>query len=90
MGSLRAYYARRARFLFVERGLRQGNRFWMVFGGAVVAGRLLRRAFGRVSETLTVEQLQPGQSVLVTAIVPPTRADKRAARSARRAARRAG
>lgn len=90
MGALRSYYTRRARFLFVERGLRQGNRFWLVFGGALVAGRLLRRTFGRVSETLSIEQLAPGQSVVITAIAPPTRADKRAARAARRGAGRAG
>lgn len=82
--TLSRWYARRARFLFVERGLRGGSKPWLVFGGIFVAAQAYKRFLGRMPQVLTIDTLEPGQSITVTAIRPPTRADKRAARRARR------
>jgi hypothetical protein len=81
---VRGWYARRARFLFVERGLRRGDRFWLVVGGVVVGQRVLKRTFGRSEQGLTTETLRPGQSVTISVVSAPKRAERRALKQQKR------
>jgi hypothetical protein len=73
-------YARRA---FVSRGLLGGNRTWLVIGGTVWAGRLIRRTVGRAETIAATEVLKPGEFVTIRTIQPPTRHERKAARRAR-------
>ncbi len=90
MKRLARFYARRARVLFLDRGLRGGDRFWLVFGGLFVFRRVLAHASGRVPQHLTTERLEPGHSVLVTAIPAPKGRRERKAEKRYRKALRAG
>jgi hypothetical protein len=74
-------YARRA---FVYRGLMDGNRAWLVLGGTVWAGRLIRGMVGRRETIAATEVLKPGHIVTIRAIQPPTRHERKAARRSRR------
>jgi hypothetical protein len=79
-GGIVGWYSRRARFLFIERGLRGGDRFWLIMGGLFVGTRLVKRTIGRVEETLTLDTLKPGQSMTISVMAPPKRAARRAAK----------
>jgi hypothetical protein len=46
-----------------DRGLGDGNRFWLVVGGVAVLARLTRRAMRRESEVIFSEKLAPGESI---------------------------
>lgn len=72
--------------LLKKRALREG-----VFGGswpwrfvavAVFGLPLLRRIMGRHTEILLVEELRPGDRMLITPIAPTTRRQRRKARAA--------
>jgi hypothetical protein len=80
VSKLTKWYARRARFLFVERGLRGGNRTWLVLGGAFVAQRMVKKTFGRVPEMLVLDELKPGESITITTARVPTRKERKAAK----------
>jgi hypothetical protein len=55
----------------VRRGVLGNDRFWR-FVAAVIFGRqLLRKVLGREPQLLSVERLDPGQSVHIAAIPPP-------------------
>ena len=73
-------YLRRQGFY---KGWLGGSRFWMVVGGAAWAGRSFRRTFGRNEEIAAIEYLKPGQFVKISAIRPPTRRERKAARQAK-------
>ena len=70
-------YLRRQGFY---RGWLGGSRFWMLVGGAAWATRTFRRTFGKNVEIAAVEYLKPGQFVKITAIRPPSRSERKAAR----------
>jgi len=44
---------------------------------------LLRKAFGKSVEVVSIEKLKPGQAVRIEAIGPPSKAERKAARRAR-------
>jgi hypothetical protein len=70
-------FARRAA---ISRGVLGGNRTWLTIGGVVWAGRLVRKLFGRIETVAAIEVLHPGQFVMISAIEPPSRRARRAAR----------
>lgn len=49
-----------------DRGLGDGNRFWLVIGGVAVIARLARRAMHRDPEIVFSEKLSPGESIRIT------------------------
>lgn len=49
-----------------DRGLGDGNRFWLVLGGVAVVARLTRRAMRREPEVVFSQKLSPGESIRVT------------------------
>lgn len=49
-----------------DRGLGDGNRFWLVVGGVALFARLARRAMRREPEVVFSEKLSPGESISVT------------------------
>lgn len=75
-------YARRAG---LYKGLLGGDRRWLVVGGAAWGFRFLKKSFGKVEQVVALEKLEPGQSMLLQAIPPVTRrqrkADRKSARS---------
>lgn len=67
----------------LHKGLLGGRRGWMVVGLFVWGPRLLKRLVGRTEEVLTTERLLPGETVTITTLRPPTRAERKAAARAR-------
>jgi hypothetical protein len=65
------------------KGLFGGSRGWLAVGALLWGPRILRRAFGRSEEVLTVEKLKPGQFIRIDTVKPPTRSQRNAARRAR-------
>ena len=49
-----------------DRGLGDGNRFWLVVGGVAVVARLARRAMHREAEVVFSEKLSAGESIRIT------------------------
>jgi len=49
-----------------DRGLGDGNRFWLVLGGVAVVARLARRTMRREPEVVFSQKLSPGESIRVT------------------------
>lgn len=49
-----------------DRGLGDGNRFWLMLGGVAVVARLARRAMRREPEVVFSEKLSPGESIRIT------------------------
>ena len=68
----------------VYKGLLGGSRLWMAVGAAVWAPRFFKRVLGRVPEFVAREVLEPGQTVCIEAIPPPTAAERDGARRARK------
>jgi hypothetical protein len=54
-----------------QRGVLDGNRAWIVLGGAALVGHLAGRALGRKEEVVFRERLEPGESVRVTHLPRP-------------------
>lgn len=71
------------RQMSVWRGLLGSSRGWRALGITLWSFHLLRRLLGRNPELVAIERLKPGQSMVVTALVPES-----TGRRARRAARR--
>lgn len=67
-----------ARRKSVRQGFLGGDRTWMVIGAMVWVPRLLRRLFGRTSEVVASEVLQPGERLVLTTIPRQTREQRRA------------
>lgn len=67
----------------LHKGLLGGRRGWLVVGVFMWGPRLLKRMFGRTQEVLTTERLAPGETVTITTLRPPTRAERKAAARAR-------
>ena len=66
----------------IYKGLLGGERTWLVLGGAVWAGRFLKKTLGKNEQFVTIEKLLPGQWMSLEAIKAPTRKQKRQARKA--------
>ena len=49
-----------------DRGLGDGNRFWLVVGGVAVVARLARRALNREPEVVFSEKLSAGETIRIT------------------------
>ena len=49
-----------------DRGLGDGNRFWLMIGGLAVLARLRRRAMHRQPEVVFSEKLVSGESIRIT------------------------
>ena len=62
------------------KGLLGGSRGWMAVGVVVWGPRLMKKALGKNEQIVATEVLRPGQALQLTAISPPTRAERRAAR----------
>jgi len=64
------------------KGLLGGQRGWLAVGAVVWAPRLVRKAFGKTEVVVATERLDPGQTLVLSAIPPSTRRERRAQRSA--------
>lgn len=62
----------------IKDGVLGGRRGWLILGVAVWSGRLLKKLVMRSPEVVSVEKLEPGQSVTVTALAPQERRRRRA------------
>ena len=49
-----------------SRGVGDGQRVWLIVGGAAVIARLARRALHREPEVVFSEKIRPGESFVVT------------------------
>jgi hypothetical protein len=58
------------------------NPVWAGMAGTFLVLRVIQRAVARRPEVAAIERLKPGQSVSITAIAPPTRRQRKAARRA--------
>ena len=67
----------------IVKGLVGGQRRWLLIGGVVWTARFARRLFGKNAEIVTIEHMQPGQWMSLRTITPPTRKERKAAKSAR-------
>jgi hypothetical protein len=61
----------------VRRGVLGGDRFWRTIAVMIVAGEVLRRVFGRSPELLSIERLEPGQSVQIRTLPASERRRRR-------------
>ena len=68
-----------ARRLFITRGVIGGSRFWLVVGGSMMAGRVMRRSFGKRPEIVLTEKLRPGHPIRLEAIPQSSRRQRRRA-----------
>ena len=66
----------------LQRGLFGGHRGWMAIGVLVWLPRVLKRLAGRHQELIATERLRPGQTIQLTAVEPPTRSERKAAKRA--------
>ena len=55
---------------------------WAGMAGTFLVLRVILRAVSRRPEVAAIERLKPGQSISITAIAPPTRRQRKAARRA--------
>jgi hypothetical protein len=60
------------------KGLLGGDRTWVLVGAVVWLPRLVKKAFGRTPEVVTIEKLPPGQAIRIQAIPQVTRQQRRA------------
>ncbi|HEY8093534.1 MAG TPA: hypothetical protein VID93_07110 [Acidimicrobiales bacterium] len=58
------------------------NSVWAGMAGTFLMLRVIWRAVGRRPEVVATDRLKPGQSLSITAIAPPTRRQRKAARRA--------
>jgi hypothetical protein len=76
------------------KGLLGGSRGWLAIFGLLGAARFFGKYVGRNVQHVTTEKLLPGQSMTITALATPTRAQRfsaaRANRADKGAARAAG
>lgn len=62
----------------MNRGLLGGSGAWTALFITLVLARRMRRVVGRSDEVVSIEKLQPGETVVLRAIAPLTRAEKKA------------
>ena len=55
---------------------------WAGMAGTFLVLRVIQRAVSRRPEVAAIDRLKPGQSISITAIAPPTRRQRKAARRA--------
>ena len=65
----------------IYKGVLGGSRGWMVLGGIFWFGTFLRRTLGKNPVVVATEVLRPGEFVTIRTISPPTRAQRRAAKT---------
>jgi len=63
----------------VRKGLIGGSRGWMAVGVLVYGWKALRWLTARRPEVVSVERIEPGQTVQITTVAAPTRRERRAA-----------
>lgn len=54
----------------IKDGVFGGRRGWLALGLVMWIGRLVKKLASRSSELVAVEQLEPGQSITVSALAP--------------------
>ena len=64
----------------VRKGLIGGSRGWMVVGVLVYGWKALRWLTTRRPELVSVERIEPGQTVQITTVAAPSRRERRAAK----------
>lgn len=64
----------------VRKGLIGGSRGWMTLGVVMYGWKALRWLSSRRPETISVERIEPGQSIQITTVAAPTRRERRATR----------
>lgn len=64
----------------VRKGLIGGSRGWMVVGVLVYGWKALRWLTARRPELVSVERIEPGQTVQITTVAAPSRRERRAAK----------
>ena len=74
--ALTKYISRRG----VTDGMLGGRRQWLVLGAVVWLARLAKRVVSRSAEVVSIEKLEPGQSVTVTALESTTGRSRRSRR----------
>jgi len=67
----------------ISKGLLLGQRKWLYIGGALWTARIIRRVFGKDAEIVTIEKMHPGEWMSLRTITPPSRKERKAAKSAR-------
>ncbi len=72
-------YLRRSAF---HQGVLGGRRGWLVVFILLAARRSASKVIGRQERFVALEKLQPGQSIQLTALRPPTRRERRSASKA--------
>jgi hypothetical protein len=65
----------------IYKGFLGGSRGWMVLGGIFWFATFLRRTLGKNEVIVASEVLRPGEFVTIRTIAPPTRAQRRAAKT---------
>ena len=70
------------------KGLLGGDRQWLMIGSVFWGLRFLRKSMGKVEQVVTVEKLEPGQWMSLTAIPQRTRRQRKQLKAADRAASR--
>lgn len=65
----------------IYKGFLGGSRGWMVLGGIFWFATFLRRTLGKNEVVVASEVLRPGEFVTIRTIAPPTRAQRRAAKT---------
>lgn len=68
----------------LREGILGGSFAWRLVAVAVFGLPLLRRVTGRHPETVLIEELRPGERMVITPIKPLNRRQRRAARRASR------
>jgi hypothetical protein len=63
----------------LQRGILGPSRLWRAVAIVVFGRRFLKRMFGKNADNLGTEKLEPGQFVLIEAIAPSNRRERRGA-----------
>jgi hypothetical protein len=65
----------------ISKGLLGGSRGWMVLGGVFWVATFLRRTIGKNEVIVASEVLRPGEFVTIRTLAPPSRAQRKAAKT---------
>lgn len=66
----------------LREGVLGGSLTWRLVAVAVFGFPIVRRALGRQPETVLIEELRPGERMMITPITPLSRRQRRRARRA--------
>lgn len=72
----------------IRKGVFGSSTGWKAVAVVAFGGSLLRRLASKQADVLTVDKLEPGQSILVSTFPAPTRAQRKATKRDRRRSRR--